>query len=328
LPPNWTTLYELTKLTDEQFDNGIETGKINPELERKAAIGAARAIAPGRAEPSDSLDYFPTPPWATRALFDYVLPHLRVPHVRSAWDPACGEGHMAEAMRAYVTGPVHATDIFDYGYGDDVLDYLAEPRRMPDGVLGVSWIITNPPFKGKTEAFIQRALAEAGDGVAMFVRLQWLETIGRYERIFRDRPPTLIAFFAERVPLCKGEWNPAGDTATAYIWLVWMRDRVPQAPFWIPPNCRETCSRPDDVERFTARPVIKKDHLLRTADDGSLTDPDTGEIQESETPAEPLPAHTPNTNDQRASVKSESESSIDVPTFLLRSHADCVVGKT
>jgi hypothetical protein len=39
----------------------------------------------------------------------------------------------------------------------------------------------------------------------MFVRLQWLETIGRYERIFRDTRRPSIAFFAERVPLCKGE---------------------------------------------------------------------------------------------------------------------------
>lgn len=34
LPPYWRTDYELTLLTDEQFERGISTGIINPEMER------------------------------------------------------------------------------------------------------------------------------------------------------------------------------------------------------------------------------------------------------------------------------------------------------
>jgi hypothetical protein len=102
----------------------------------------------------------------------------------------------------------------------------------------------------------------ARTGVAMFVRLQWLETVGRYEAIFRNSPPTLIAFFAERVPLCKGRWDPTGDTATAYIWLVWVKGAPPRAPFWIPPGRRDALTHPDDVERFTTRPVTKIIHTV------------------------------------------------------------------
>lgn len=36
LPPNWGTLYELTKLDDDTFDARIEDGTINPGMERKA----------------------------------------------------------------------------------------------------------------------------------------------------------------------------------------------------------------------------------------------------------------------------------------------------
>ena len=32
LPVQWTTLYALTKLTDEQFDNGIRSGAINLQI--------------------------------------------------------------------------------------------------------------------------------------------------------------------------------------------------------------------------------------------------------------------------------------------------------
>jgi hypothetical protein len=36
LPAAWRTLYELTKLTDEQVADGIKTKLINPKMERKA----------------------------------------------------------------------------------------------------------------------------------------------------------------------------------------------------------------------------------------------------------------------------------------------------
>ena len=150
---------------------------------------------------------------------------------------------MAEPLREYADNLL-ASDIFDYGYGK-VVDFLTCDETA-------DWIITNPPFGKKTEEFLLHALELAEVGVAIFVRLQWLETIGRYEAIFRDRPPTLIAFFCERVNLCKGRWVPEGGTATAYIWLVWVKGEDPLPPFWIPPGCRESLTHPDDAERFGA----------------------------------------------------------------------------
>ena len=158
---------------------------------------------------------------------------------------------MAEPLGEYF-GRVIASDVHDYGYGQ-VLDFLTwSPKLTAD------WCITNPPFAGKTLPFIQQAFKTARVGVAVFVRLQWLETIGRYEALFRDRPPTLVSIFAERVPLAKARWNPDGDTATAYIWLTWVRGAQRRPLFWIPPGCRTRLSHPDDVERFTAHPVTRK----------------------------------------------------------------------
>lgn len=305
LPASWTTLYELTTLSDDELKSAVEGEVIAPDMSRAdilsqakategkagmAGVGSdpvrestagtglrvgeadadqpatselmdvtagetaplprgARAIAPSRIEPDDSLDFFPTPPWATRALFEYVLAHLeRKAHCQfqRALEPACGEGHMAEVMMEYFRDVV-ASDVTDYGYDkmDARLDFLGGY-----GVRAFDWIITNPPFGDKTEAFVLKALELAGTGVAMFVRLQWLETEGRYERVFRDHPPSLISFFTERVPLHKGRWEPDGATFTAYIWLVWIKGMPPQAPFWIPPGCRERLTKPDDVKRF------------------------------------------------------------------------------
>lgn len=250
---------------------------VQPDAVAKVLPNGARAIMGSRREPPDSLDYFPTPPWATRAFCHHVMPACGFMAQRFGvvWEPAAGEGHIAEVLAEYADEVVES-DINDYGrdaYQGDFLscDHL---NRQFDA----DWIITNPPFGDKTEAFVLKALDLASIGVAMFVRLQWLESIGRYERVFCDHPPTLIAFFAERVNLCKGRWDPDGTTATAYIWLVWVKGAAPRAPFWIPPGRREALTRPDDAERFTAHPVIKRSRL---ADDGSPTDPVTGEIGEA-----------------------------------------------
>jgi hypothetical protein len=283
-----------------------------PEAEQPAALekvlpNGARAIMGSRKEPDDSLDYFPTPPWATRALVEHVLlPQLMENNIAnySAWEPACGEGHIAEVLKEYF-GKVAATDIHDYGYGD-VRDFLVDsdlPRRA-------DWIITNPPFGDNSEKFVLRALDLARVGVAMFVRLQWLETNGRYERIFRNHPPTLIAFFAERVPLCKGRWNPEGDTATAYIWLTWVKGRAPRAPFWIPPDCRKALTKSDDVERFTQRPVKKHDsEIPREEASGTAREaPSTGSGLADDGQSNGTQSAPPHLSDQ----------ALDLPIFLKR----------
>jgi hypothetical protein len=244
-----------------------------------------------RQQPVEDLDFSPTPPWATRALIERVLPVLNISRASlaaaTAHEPACGEGHMAEVLREYFS-TVTATDVHDYGHGDAVYDFLDDTFSVD-----ADWVVTNPPFGKKAEQFAVKAIDQARVGVSIFVQLRWLETIGRYERLFRDCPPTLIAFFADRVALHMGKWDPEGSTATAYIWLVWVKGMAPRAPFWIPPDPERVLWRPDDVERFTASPVVKRTHLVREA-----------------TP-EPCAVPRPPNDD------------LSIPTFLRRDHADC-----
>jgi hypothetical protein len=201
-----------------------------------------------RREPPGALDFFCTPPWATRALFRHVLPTLSVEAIGSTWEPACGEGHMAAVIEEFARGPVAASDVFDgYGYGRAPVDFLHDaPIARPD------WIIANPPFNLACE-FTLHALALASEGVAMLVRTQWIEGVERYEKLFRDRPPALYAPFVERVPMVKGRWDPDASTATAYAWFVWRHaQNMPTRVSWIPPGCRKSMTRPDDRARFAA----------------------------------------------------------------------------
>src|SRR5690606_26144519 len=99
-------------------------------------------------------------------------------------------------------------------------DFLKKSsRRRRD----VDWVITNPPFGSRSLAFAREGIRHARFGVAIFVRLQQLEGLDRFKQLYKSNPPTLVAQFVERVPLCKGRWDPDGDTATAYCWLVWLK---------------------------------------------------------------------------------------------------------
>ncbi len=64
------------------------------------------AVMQQRAEPHDSLDFFPTPPWATRALMEHVIiPQLGLlgrKELRgmTCWEPACGPGAIVRLLRS------------------------------------------------------------------------------------------------------------------------------------------------------------------------------------------------------------------------------------
>jgi hypothetical protein len=227
-----------------------------------------RSIMGDRVHPNGARDFFPTPPFATRALVECVFPHLPA-HFgwhEAVWEPACGDGHMAAVLAEYF-GTVYSSDKYNYSKNGRYppgwmgqIDFLKSGDRLYD------WIITNPPFKHLSEYFVHLALKQASRGVAMFFRSQWLETVGRYERIFQPHPPAIIAQFAERVPLCKGRWNPDGSTATSYCWIVWLKGHSGPTEFmWVPPGQRGKLTRPDDRVRFTARPVLPASEVATKA---------------------------------------------------------------
>ncbi|CAA0086980.1 Uncharacterised protein [Starkeya nomas] len=204
------------------------------------------SVMSSRHEPADSLDFFPTPPWATRAFVQHVaLPVLGVlPETDVVCEPACGEGHMAEPLRETFTF-VDASDIHPYGYGD-VADFLET------GADGLDWVFTNPPFNLGVE-FARRAITTTASGVGLLVRTAWLHTDERY-KLFVEHPPFVIAYYAERVPMHRGRWEPEGSTATDYCWVCWVHDAEPRAPMWIPPGQRKLLTRRDDAARF-AKPA-------------------------------------------------------------------------
>lgn len=209
------------------------------------------AVMQQRVEAHDSLDDFPTPPWATRALCEFLQDAGFDLSEGSCREPAANRGHMARPLTEFFAS-VDASDVHDYGVGYPVRDYL-----FPEPLTEVDWTITNPPFRLAAH-FIERALATSSIGVAVIVRSSFLEGKDRCEQLFTARPPAFVLQLSERCGMFKGRLMRLGtpyrdrdgverkaSTATAYCWIVWIHDEDDTRLRWIAP-CRERLERISD----------------------------------------------------------------------------------
>lgn len=223
---------------------------------RSTAVMQRRHPAP------DALDYFPTPPWATRALCEFLRERGEVLDAQSCWEPACGEMHMARPLGEYFDR-VEATDVFRYSLEHGICDFLT-----PGSVRHAHWIVTNPPFT-LAQQFVEKGLSVAMRGVAMLVRSAFIEGDERHRELFSKLPPSYMLQYVERVTMLQGRlirtgaldpFNPDDATgeprkaasATSYCWLIWVHGQSDTRLRWIP-KCREKLERPGDYPAYRER---------------------------------------------------------------------------
>jgi hypothetical protein len=218
----------------------------------------------------DALDYFPTPPFATRALTEFLALQLGDLGDQTCWEPAAGEMHMARPL-AESFGHVRVSDVFPYDENAELFDFTQ--ARWSRSLAGAAdWVITNPPFR-LAHDFIQTAGHVARIGFAMLVRTSFLEGGDRHAQLFSQFPPDFVLQFCERVVMLEGRLIKAGavdpttpdkrkaSTATSYCWLVWIKGRGGDTRLrWIAP-CRDRLERPGDYPDYA-------DQVPPAADDG------------------------------------------------------------
>jgi hypothetical protein len=229
-------------------------------MQQRRADGAERRA--GRDVAPAALEYFPTPPWATRALCEFLEDLDGGPRSlqrSTCWEPACGEGHMARPLAEYF-GHVRASDVHRFGDFHDLADFTLAPMVAGE-IACVDWVMSNPPFK-LALAFIKAAAASARHGFAMLVRGAFLESEDRHQQLWSVFPPTYVLHFAERVVMLEGRLVQTGtvdpfaekagtkaSTATAYVWLVWRAGDFDTKARWIGP-CRRRLERPGDYPDY------------------------------------------------------------------------------
>lgn len=160
-------------------------------------------------------DFYATDPLATYLLCE------KERFSTTVWEPYVGMGHIAEVLKQCGYN-VKCSDIVDRGYvsgGVNLQDFLAV-----DITNNKFDIVTNPPYKLAGE-FAKHALDISVDGVkvAMFLKIQFLESAERYE-LFKQYPPKYIYVASKRLNCAKdGDFDKYTSSAICYAWFVWIK---------------------------------------------------------------------------------------------------------
>src|SRR5579859_7905341 len=97
------------------------------------------AVMQRRTEAHDSLDDFPTPPWATRAATEIVGRWVYMKEL-AVREPCANREYMVRPL-AEAFASVWASDVHDYGSNYPLMDYL-----FPGSMVPAEWTFMNPPF--------------------------------------------------------------------------------------------------------------------------------------------------------------------------------------
>lgn len=162
----------------------------------------------------DPLDRYYTPAWATAILLD------RVPEIRGRvlLDPSCGDGSMATAVGTR----------FDRVIRNDVDPGARAPIRRDARHAGLweaahfDWCVTNLPFS-LAGGMSLHALDHARSGVALFLRLSFLEVCKGREFLVAHPPQRLLS-------LPRIRFRGQSTDKVSCGWLVWCRERLSGAP--------------------------------------------------------------------------------------------------
>ena len=155
-------------------------------------------------------------------------------------EPCVGGGHMVAGIQKYLdtheqtAAALKGTDFKDREFRSNRwelqydLDFLADDYPIDN----VNVIIMNPPY-ATLEPFLIRALEIAQDKLIDLCRAQVLEGAGRFEKVYKDKPPNDNNGYIERIQCWKGGEKPSGSSAQMYAWLVWDKTRpVGDGPVW------------------------------------------------------------------------------------------------
>ena len=148
---------------------------------------------------------------------------------RRVWECACGDGRMAQALKA-AGALVYSSDVVDRGYCDELLDFTSEQQPK----INFDDIVTNPPFgsRGKlAESFIASGLRRIpNDGLLALLLPNDFDSAKTRQQFFGD-----CACFAGKLVLTERVvWfersdgkkeRPKENTA----WFLW-RSRTTQRP--------------------------------------------------------------------------------------------------
>jgi len=153
-------------------------------------------------------DFYPTPSWATQTLVEscsYISGEIL--------ECCSGAGDITRSLQKYFdavrTNDIDSTRDTDYHFDlSTPIGWLAIAER-PD------WVITNPPFCHAPE-MVPLAYDFAKTGIAMLLRITFLEPCGNRIAFLSEHPPTQLLV----VPRISFTGDGRTDS-TCTAWFIW-----------------------------------------------------------------------------------------------------------
>ena len=166
-------------------------------------------------------DFYVTPAWGTRALLRYECFKGEI------LEPCCGNGAISKVLES-AGHKVASMDLIDRGYGEkkDVFDILKQYDN----------VVTNPPYN-IAEGVLKKCLDISKRKTCLLLRSAFLEGAGRYERIYKETPPSRVLIFSKRLSIFPSNSIKTGGGTTSYAWFIWEKEFVGDTVIlWIDPS--------------------------------------------------------------------------------------------
>jgi hypothetical protein len=159
-------------------------------------------------------DYYPTPEPIIAALLERVKIEGRV------LEPCAGHGAIAKYFPGSLTNDISPVGDYKPNF---MLDATEQNLwEMADEKGGIDWVVTNPPYGELATPIVSNSLAFARKGVAMLLRLNWLEPC-------RDRRE-LLAQYSDCMtnlivlsPRPRFRADTGGSDNITVAWVVWQK---------------------------------------------------------------------------------------------------------
>lgn len=162
-------------------------------------------------------DFYPTPAWATEIL---VSRGITIHREHTILEPCHGKGAITNVLQQHGIKKVITNDIALSSGTDYKLDARYPGNwnyfHMEVGKLPITdWVITNPPFTDAID-IVKQSYHSANIGIAMLLRLSFLEPVNSRIEFLDNFPPTKLLI----LPRISFTGNGKTDSVTCG-WLIW-----------------------------------------------------------------------------------------------------------
>ncbi|MEW9274393.1 TRM11 family methyltransferase [Gluconobacter oxydans] len=154
-------------------------------------------------------DWYVEPAWAVDALLQAEQPFNGL-----VSDPCCGSGNIPDRLEAHGVKAI-GSDRVDRADGK----YVVADFRAALSMVAPASIVSNPPY-GVAQAFVEEALGQTTDRVAVLLRLAFLEGVARGEW-FKTVPLARVWVSSRRMSMPPGGSGVKAKNGTvAFAWFV------------------------------------------------------------------------------------------------------------